>query len=110
MDFDGWSSIDLIDTVLALLVEPVLGYPKEYDKLMESLNAPFEGTEESKQKAHADMLAQFGLTVDDIRSGVRGKLDKSKKKKKRRTAKRFGDPDDAKQKTWSDRSDAASDD
>ena len=93
-----------------MIVEPTLGYPKEYDKLMDSLSAPFEGTEESKQKAHADMLAQFGLTVDDIRAGVRGKLDKSKKKKKRRTAKRFGDPDDAARKSWSDRSETDGDD
>lgn len=69
-----------------------MGYPEEYKKLVDSLEAPWEGTQESKRKAQTDLLSQFNLKPGDIAVG--GKIDTPKSKKKRRKAgRRFGDHD-----------------
>lgn len=73
-------------------MEPLLGYPEEYTKFVDSLEAPWEGTQEAKRKAQTDLLSQFNLKPGDIAVG--GKMDTPKsKKKKRKAGRRFGDHD-----------------
>ncbi len=75
----------------AILIEPLLGYPDEYTKFVDSLEAPWEGTQDAKRKAQTDLLAQFNLKPGDLAVG--GKIDATdkKKKKKRKAGRRFGD-------------------
>lgn len=92
---DGWDSVQLIDATYAMLIEPVLGDTEGRDtKLTEQLEAFYEGSEAAKRKVQADLLAQFGMSLDGVRSG---RVEHSQgQKPKRRTARRFGgDRDDA---------------
>lgn len=83
-----------------MLVEPLLGYEEEYEKMMDQLHRPFEGTAESKRRAQQDLLAQFGMSLDSVAQkasgGERVMVEQPGRGRRRRGrgGRRFGDRDD----------------
>jgi len=82
-----------------MLVEPLFGYTEEYEKMMDQLERPFEGTAESKKRAQSDLLAQFGMSLDTVaqkaKSGERTRIEpggrKNRKSKASKGGRKFGD-------------------
>lgn len=61
------TSDDLLDVCEAMLLEPLRDHPEELRKFREEhLYAPLPGSRESKRKAQADALAQFGVDINNL--------------------------------------------
>lgn len=52
--------------VLAVIMEPLKGHPDETDEFLAKLNAPIEGTFQSKRKAQQDIASMFGMDLDEL--------------------------------------------